>query len=87
MRPAIKRIIIGLSWLLSLILVISPNSVSAQKRSRDGVIRLEETVIEGRVAKPNAFFINTRQAMVYETMMIKESFIPEISKAVKKGPF
>jgi hypothetical protein len=87
MRPAIKRIIIGLSWLVSLTLVISPNSVSAQKRSRDGVIRLEETVIEGRVAKPNAFFINTRQAMVYETMMIKESFIPEISKVVKKGPF
>lgn len=59
----------------------------AQKRSESGVIRLEETVIEGRVAKPNAFFINTRQALVYEAMPIEESFIKEISKVVTSGPF
>jgi hypothetical protein len=60
---------------------------SAKKKRSGGVIRLEETVIEGRVAKPNAFFINTRQALVYDTMEISHSFIPEIIKAVKNGPF
>lgn len=70
----------------SLILAAS-SAVFAQKKGGDGVIRLEETVIEGRVAKPNAFFINTRQAMVYDSMLIKESFIQEIPKAVKNGPF
>ena len=54
---------------------------------KGGVIRLEETVIEGRVQKPNAFFINTRQALVYEGMEIKESFVTEISKSVANGPF
>lgn len=70
-----------------LLLATIPNAAFAQKKGGDGVIRLEETVIEGRVAKPNAFFINTRQAMVYDTMVIKESFVKEIPAAVKHGPF
>ena len=63
------------------------NRAVAQKKSSGGVIRLEETVIEGRVQKPNAFFINTRQALVYESSELKESFVGEILKAVKDGPF
>jgi hypothetical protein len=58
----------------------------AQKK-QGGVIRLEETIIEGRVQKPNAFFINTRQALVYESSELKESFVGEILKAAKDAPF
>jgi hypothetical protein len=78
-------LLLKIAWAL-LLLVLLPSAASAQKKG-DGVIRLDETVIEGRVAKPNAFFINTRRAMVYESMMVKESFVPEISKAVRNGPF
>jgi hypothetical protein len=60
---------------------------TAQKKKGGGVIRLEETIIEGRVQKPNAFFINTRQALVYESMTLKESFVEEISKSVDKDLF
>jgi len=63
------------------------NLAHAQKKGSDGVIRLEETVIEGRVQKPNAFFINTRQGMVYEVMELRESFISEIAKVVDDGDF
>ena len=73
----------GLLALLTLGLV---NPATAQKK-KGGVIRLEETIIEGRVQKPNAFFINTRQALVYESAELKESFVGEILKAVKDGPF
>jgi hypothetical protein len=63
-------------------------AASAQaKKSAGGIIRLEETVIEGRVQKPNAFFINTRQAMVYEVMELRESFVEEIPKAIDGGKF
>ncbi|MDJ0761384.1 MAG: hypothetical protein QNJ97_00225 [Myxococcota bacterium] len=61
-------------------------SQKSQKPS-GGVIRLEETIIEGRVQKPNAFFINTRQALVYEGMALKESFIDEIKRSVETGSF
>ena len=67
------------------LLSFSPDASAQEKQG--GVIRLEETVIEGRVAKPNAFFINTRQALVYESMEIKESFVSEIVDAVRHGPF
>jgi hypothetical protein len=69
-----------------LVLLFFPSDADAQQTQK-GVIRLEETVIEGRVAKPNAFFINTRQALVYESMEIKESFVSEIVDAVEQGPF
>ena len=76
-------------FLVILFLLAAPAAIHAQnkKGGATGVIRLEETVVEGRVAKPNAFFINTRQAMVYETMVIRESFVREIPKAVQTGPF
>ena len=59
----------------------------ARAQKKDGVIRLEVTTIEGRVQKPNAFFINTRQGNVYETMEVRESFVPEIIKVVEDGEF
>ena len=64
---------------------IAPKATAQEKQG--GVIRLEETIIEGRVQKPNAFFINTRQALVYEAMTLKESFVREITEAAKKDIF
>ena len=61
---------------------------SAQLRAQQktgGVIRLEETVIEGRVQKPNAFFVSTRRALVYEAMELKESFIDKVNKVIQDG--
>jgi hypothetical protein len=75
---------------LATVLVVLSLQAPAQAKQREGnsgVIRLEETIIEGRVQKPNAFFIATRQALVFELLEIKESFVGEIKKAVKKGPF
>jgi len=82
-----KRLFLALTALFLVVSLASMASAQKKKKSSGGVIRLEETVIEGRVQKPNAFFINTRQALVYEVMELKESFVGEISKAVEEGPF
>lgn len=71
---------------LALVISVMPMDAAAQKK-KGGVIRLEETVIEGRVQKPNAFFISSRQPLVYEVMEVKESFVSDIIKAVEDGPF
>jgi len=69
-------------------LIGAPSFASAQaKKGAGGIIRLEEMVIEGRVQKPNAFFINTRDAMVYKVLEIRESFVDEIPKAIDSGKF
>ncbi len=77
-------------FLLSLfaaVLITGIDSTAYAKRKNGGVIKLEVTTIEGRVQKPNAFFINTRQSMVYKSMEIKDNFIPEISRVVDSGDF
>jgi hypothetical protein len=78
--------LLGIGAFVAVLSAYAPAAV-AQKKQSGGVIRLEETIIEGRVQKPNAFFINTRQALVYEAMTLKESFVEEISKVAGKDPF
>ncbi|MCU0663449.1 MAG: hypothetical protein MUC50_14120 [Myxococcota bacterium] len=80
---------LGLFFLAGLALssLLLPVEGVAQKKKGGGVIRLEEMIIEGRVQKPNAFFISSRQPLVYEVMEVKESFVPDIIKAVEDGPF
>ncbi len=79
-----KKLIIAMAFTAA---TLSYAATAMAAKKGGGVIRLEETVIEGRVAKPNAFFINTRQALVYEAMDLEESFVKEIAKSVSKGPF
>jgi hypothetical protein len=80
-----KRLVLALLLLAGVALA---SGAAAQKKvGGGGVIRLEETVIEGRVQKPNAFFINTRSDLVYEILEIKESFVGEIGKVVEDGRF
>jgi hypothetical protein len=70
----------------ALLSTLMPSPACAQKK-QGGVIRLETTTIEGRVQKPTAFFINTRNSLVYESLEIKESFVGEIVKVVDTGDF
>jgi len=87
-KKRVKKILwrFGLSLLIAMSAATLGNA-QKNKKGSGGVIRLEETVIEGRVQKPNAFFINTRQALVYESMTLSESFVDEIPKAVETDKF
>ena len=63
--------------------------VDAQQRKRGGpkVIQLEEIRIEGRVQKPNAFYILNRSSLGYEIVDLRTSFLKEVVRSVKKKPF
>ena len=78
-----------LRWAGYLLLATLPlflgTSLALAQSKGGGVIRLEETVIEGRVQKPNAFFVSTRQALVYEMMELLESFIEKIHEVIERG--
>ena len=76
----------GIILILTLATFLVTSSAFAQDK-KGGVIRLEVTTIEGRVQKPNAFFINTRRALVYESMEIKDSFLEEVTRVVDSGDF
>jgi len=63
--------------------VLAPGPVSAQQ----GVINLDETVIKGRIQKPEAFYILQHANLKYEKLTPKQSFLPELIESVEKDPF
>lgn len=73
-------------WALSA--VATTSSASAQPpRRQPAVIELEEIEIEGRVQKPNAFYILNRSNLGYEVLDLRTSFIREIVESVRREPF
>jgi hypothetical protein len=51
------------------------------------VIQIEAMKVEGRVQKPEAFYILQRNELNFEGLEPKKSFIPLILKSVEKEPF
>jgi hypothetical protein len=65
----------------------SLTSAQDAKKRQPRVIQLEEIVIEGRVQKPNAFYILNRSNLGYEVLELRTSFLREVVKSVQKEPF
>jgi hypothetical protein len=76
--------------LAALICVSASASVHAQDKKRQRapkVIQLEEIKIEGRVQKPNAFYILNRSNIGYEVLELRTSFVQDIVRSVRREPF
>ena len=58
-----------------------------KKARQPKVIQLEEVRIEGRVQKPNAFYILNRSTLGYEVMDLRTSFVREIVRSVQGEAF
>ncbi len=70
------------------LMVFTASQASAQQSRRGRrVVRLAETRIEGRIQKPQAFYILQRSNLNFEGLELKNSFIPKILESVDKEPF
>jgi hypothetical protein len=47
----------------------------------------DAVVIEGKVQKPNAFYVLQRSSINYDWAELKEDFVPKIVDAVRRHPF
>ena len=76
-------------WLVAVALVFAISSVGQAQKKRRGpkVITLEEIKIEGRVQKPNAFYILNRSNIGYEVMELRTTFVHKVFQSVQKAPF
>jgi len=74
---------------VGLLVLPAPSGVEAQGRPRGAprVIQLDEIRIEGRVQKPNAFYILNRSSIGYEVLDLRTSFTREILRTVQDEPF
>lgn len=57
----------------------------AQKKKK--VIRLDAITVEGRIQKPQAFYILQRSTLNFDELNREESFIPKVEKSVEKDAF
>jgi hypothetical protein len=71
------------------VLLALVGSASAQDKTKrkPKVIQLEEITIEGRVQKPNAFYILNRSNLGYEVLDLRTSFLRDVVKSVQRDPF
>ena len=63
---------------------------SAQTPPRKGppkVIELETMVIEGKVAKPQVFYVLGRSRISYEGIKLERSFVDRIVESARRNPF
>ncbi|MBI5511206.1 MAG: hypothetical protein HY903_20795 [Deltaproteobacteria bacterium] len=51
------------------------------------IIRLEAIKVEGRIQKPQAFYILQRSNLNFEGLELKQSFIPKIVETIDNDPF
>ena len=80
-----------LTAVIATALLLAGAALSAPTAEAQGgspkVIQLKEIRIEGRVQKPNAFYILNRSNIGYEVMDLRTSFVRDIIKSVQKEPF
>lgn len=62
-------------------------TMSSTAVAQDGVINLEESVIKGRIQKPEAFYILQPANLDYEALNAQPSFIDALLETVKEEPF
>jgi hypothetical protein len=75
--------------LLSVFFALLASGAAAQDRRgrTPKIIELEEIKIEGRVQKPNAFYILNRSNIGYEVMELRTSFVQDVVRSVRRDPF
>ena len=79
-------------FLLSVFLFILGLAITATAQNKSGkgtarVIKIDTVKVEGRIQKPEAFYILQRSQLNFEGLEPKKSFLPLIIKSVDKEPF
>jgi hypothetical protein len=81
------RLALSLAFGLFLTLLAAPADAQSAKKREPKIIQLEEIKIEGRVQKPNAFYILNRSNLGYEVLDLRTSFVRDVVRAVQSDSF
>lgn len=85
MRPGLIRATV----LVGLLLGGAARAQSEEGRAapKKKVIRLDAITVEGRIQKPQAFYILQRSTLNFDELNREESFVPKVEKSVEKDAF
>lgn len=65
----------------------APPVVAQTEGRQPEVIELEEMVIEGKVAKPQVFYVLGRSSIRYESLRLDRTFVHRIIESARDNPF
>lgn len=76
---------------LFLLIALVASSAFAQEGQQPArkkkVIRLDAITVEGRIQKPQAFYILQRSTLNFDELNRAETFVPKVEKSVDKDAF
>ena len=72
---------------LTLLLALALSCSAFAQAKKKKVIRLDALTVEGRIQKPQAFYILQRSQLNFDELNRAESFIPKVEKSVEKDAF
>jgi hypothetical protein len=82
------RTFLTLLCMLAAAPVLAQDTGSAQSGTKKKkVIRLDALTVEGKIQKPQAFYILQRSNLNFEELNKPESFVPKVEQSVDKQPF
>lgn len=90
-----RQVVIALALACSTVALAqeaTPNAPPKVKVERGAngqkIFRITEgIVVEGRIQKPNAFYVLQRSSMDYDWESLKQDFLPKILQAASHHPF
>ncbi len=62
-------------------------ATTAPPAKKKKVIRLDAITVEGRIQKPQAFYILQRSTLNFDELNRAETFVPKIEKSVERDSF
>jgi hypothetical protein len=73
--------------LLAVLALTLGAGAQAQNKPKKKVIRLDEITVEGRIQKPQAFYILPRSNLNFDELNRAESFLHKVEKSLEKETF
>jgi hypothetical protein len=78
------RLLLSIALIASVAFAQDAPQTAARKKK---VIRLDAITVEGRIQKPQAFYILQRSTLNFDELNRAESFLPKVEKSIEKDAF
>jgi hypothetical protein len=87
MKTLLTYVLVSCALVTSLATSTTAHAEEPVKRKPAKVIELEAMVIEGKVAKPQVFYVLGRSRVQYENLKMQRVFVDRIIQGANKNPF
>ena len=81
------RCVLHVMLVMFALMCVSSATFAQSSQADPRVIELEELVIEGKVSKPEVFYVLGRSGHRYEGLRLKRSFVSRILSDARSNPF